>query len=245
MLSLRGTKPLIAEALAVSPAALLVYIFMWDSAEIHYDDENGNSGTTKWSHKGIAKELRLGKTTVLKAIDGLLDAGLIQRNGYVPTGKGSPKLSYRVTHPGMLDAQRYAISVMGLPSQREEARPTKPNYDNNDDSLELPEAPPPGNAESWQRAIDKIRDACAADGSNPGEPEIPQHILDGYRGRPAAVRAAQGLGEQEEGSRRQVRPEPFGWNKAIPKKEREALRAANAERVARYREERGLDAQIS
>ena len=218
----------------MSPTALLVYVFLWDSAWIHHDDEDGNSGTSKWSHKGIADKLRLGKSTVLKAINGLLDAGLIQHTGYLPTGKGSSKARYRVTHPETLDAQRYAISVMGPPSERKQARPIKPDYDNNDDSLELPAPPPPGDAKSWQRAIDKIRAACAADGSHPGEPEIPQHILDGYRGRSAAVRAAQGLGEPEKGTRRH--PEPFGWNKDIPKEERAALRRSNAARVARYRE---------
>ena len=219
----------------MSPAALLVYVFLWDSAWIHHKDEDGNSGTSEWSHKGIADKLRLGKTTVLKAINGLLDAGLIQHTGYLPTGKGSSKARYRVTHPEMLDAQRYAISVMGPPSERKQARPTKPNYDNYD-PLELPAPPPPGDAKSWQRAIDKIRAASASDGSHPGEPEIPQHILDGYRGRPAAVRAAEGYGAETQGSRRQVRPEPFGWNKDIPKEERAALRRSNAARVARYRE---------
>ena len=223
----------------MSPTALLVYVFLWDSAWIHHKDEDGNGGTTQWSHKGIAKELRLGKTTVLKAIDGLLDAGLIQRNGYVPTGKGSPKLSYRVTHPEMLDAQRYAIEVMGPPSERKETRPTKPDYGNHE-SFELPAPPPPGDPESWQRALNQIRDASAADGSHPGQPEIPRHILDGYRRGQEAIRPAEGSGAETQSDRRQIRPEPFGWNKAIPKDVRAELKRQNAERVARYREGAGL-----
>lgn len=234
----------------MSPTALLVYVFLWDSAWIHHEDENGNSGTTEWSHKGIAKELHLGKATVLKAVNGLLDAGLIQRNGYVPTGKGSPKLSYRVTHPEMLDAQRYAIEVMGPPSERKETRPTKPNYDNNYDPLELPEGPPSGDSESWWAALDYIRE-YPVDGADPGQPVVPQHVLDGYSRRQEAIRAAEGDGGEAPDSRRpielpktlpEVKRPAFGWNKAIPKKERAALRAANAERVARYREEQGLDA---
>ena len=225
----------------MSPTALLVYVFLWDSAWIHHKDEDGNSGTSKWSHKGIADKLRLGKTTVLKAINGLLDAGLIQHTGYLPTGKGSSKARYRVTHPEMLDAQRYAISVMGPPSERKQARPTKPDYDNHE-PFELPAPPPPGDPESWQGVLDQIRDASAADGSDPGQPEIPRHILDGYRRGQEAVRAAEGLGEETQSDRRQIRAEPFGWNKSIPKDVRARLKRQNAERVARYRKGAGLDA---
>jgi hypothetical protein len=63
----------------------------------------------------------LSKTTVLKAIDALLDDGMIQCLHLVPSGRGSWKRRYRVIHPGRLEAQRKAIAVMGpalLPSAR-------------------------------------------------------------------------------------------------------------------------------
>ena len=131
-LRLRGEQPLIREALEVGSSALLVYVLLWESAEKHHGKYSG--GTTTWSHSGLAKELKLGKATVLGAINGLLDAGLIQRAGVVPPqGKGTWKQRYRVTHPQMLSAQRYAISVMGPPSERPVSRgnPTL-NHDNRD-----------------------------------------------------------------------------------------------------------------
>ena len=129
-LRLRGEQPLIREALEVGSSALLVYVLLWESAEKHHEKRTG--GTTTWSHKGLGKELRLGNATVLKAINGLLDAGLIQRAGVVPCA-GTWKQRYRVTHPQMLAAQRYAISVMGPPSERPVMRgnPTL-NHDNRD-----------------------------------------------------------------------------------------------------------------
>ena len=225
---------MVEEALEVSPTALLVYVFLWDSAWVHHDDENGNSGTTKWSHKGIADKLHLGKATVLKAINGLLDAGLIQHNGYLPTGKGSSKASYRITHPEMLEAQRHAIKVMGPPSGRKQARPNKTNHDSYD-PLELPAPQSPGDAKSWQRALDQIRDACAADGADQGKPVVPQHVLDGYARRQEAVCATEGSGAHKGRNGRTA--EPFGWNKDISPERRAELKKANAERVARWREQ--------
>ena len=72
-------------------------------------------GTTSWSVKGIANQCGLGKATVIKALKKLLDAGFIQYAGHA-WGNGSPKRRWRVTHPKHLEAVRYAISVMGLPS---------------------------------------------------------------------------------------------------------------------------------
>ena len=59
-LKLRGTKPLIEEALEVGPKALLVYVCLWNSAEKHHEEATG--GTTTWSHKALADKLRMSNT---------------------------------------------------------------------------------------------------------------------------------------------------------------------------------------
>jgi hypothetical protein len=88
---------------------------MWEAA---WHDQRGScGGTTELSHKAIADLCHLGKATVLKAIDLLLDSGLIQFLHMVPCqGGGSWKRRYRVTHPEQLEAQRDALWVIGVPA---------------------------------------------------------------------------------------------------------------------------------
>lgn len=111
--------PAMREALALGSACGLVYGVMWEAA---WHDQRGRcGGTTELSHKAIADLCHISKTTVVKSVDRLLDDGLIQCLYLVPTGKGSWKRKYRVTHPQHLEAQREAIAVMGLellPSER-------------------------------------------------------------------------------------------------------------------------------
>ena len=114
-----GSCPAMREALALGGACGQVYGVMWEAA---WHDQRGEcGGTTELSHKAIADLCHLGNATVLKAIDALLDDGLIQCLHLVPTGRGSWKRRYRVIHPEQLEAQRAAIAVMGpalLPSER-------------------------------------------------------------------------------------------------------------------------------
>ena len=114
-----GSCPAMREALALGGACGQVYGVMWEAA---WHDQRGEcGGTTELSHKAIADLCHLGNATVLKAIDALLDDGLIQCLHLVPTGRGSWKRRYRVIHPEQLEAQREAIAVMGpalLPSER-------------------------------------------------------------------------------------------------------------------------------
>lgn len=95
----------------------LVYGVLWESA---WHDQRGDcGGTTSLSHKAIADLCHISKTTVLRAIDRLLDDGLISFLHMVPTGQGSWKRRYRVVHPTLVEAQRAAIGVIGTPpSQR-------------------------------------------------------------------------------------------------------------------------------
>ena len=245
MLKLRGTKPLIEEALKVGPRALLVYVWLWDSAEKHHESDTG--GTTTWSHKALADKLRMSNTTVIASINGLLDAGLIQREGLVPPqgGKGSWKNRYRVTHPQMLEAQRQAISVMGPPSERPKPpKKEKPNDDN--EFYEFLESQSPAiSAATWE-STDVDWSSGPTDEPNRELSGLSESELERLRRGQEDVCPAEGSGAEAQGTRRQIRTrsvprcEPFGWNKSIPKEVRARLKRQNAERVARY--QGGLDA---
>lgn len=108
------------EALALGRECGLVYGVMWEAA---YHDRRGRcGGTTELSHKGIADLCHLGNASVLKAVDLLLDDGLIQFLHLVPTGKGSWKRRYRVTHPDQLKAQRAAVDLIEVPASERAKR---------------------------------------------------------------------------------------------------------------------------
>ena len=81
--------------------------------------------------------LRLGKTTVLKAIEALLDHGFISFDGFIATGKGSPKRIYRVTPVDQLEAKRHAIEIMGKPSTRKLRPPKAPDLKIDESFLEF------------------------------------------------------------------------------------------------------------
>lgn len=64
----------------------------------------------------MADLCHLGKATVLKAIDLLLDDGLIAFLYMVPSGQGSWKRKYRVVHPDRVEAQRAILDVHEKPA---------------------------------------------------------------------------------------------------------------------------------
>jgi hypothetical protein len=93
---------------------------MWEAA---WHDQRGDcGGTTQLSHKAIADLCHLGKATVLKAVDLLLDDGLIQFLHMVPTKQGSWKRRYRVTHPDHVEAQREILDLYELPASERAKR---------------------------------------------------------------------------------------------------------------------------
>ena len=92
-------------------------------------------GCTEWSVKGIARECHIGKDSVVEALKKLLDAGFIQYAGQA-AGNGGMKKKWRVTHPDQLEAVRYSIDVMGLPSLRWEEEPAVAEEEAMDDVLE-------------------------------------------------------------------------------------------------------------
>jgi len=108
------------EALALGRECGAVYGVMWEAA---WHDRRGEcGGTTELSHKALAVLCHMSKTTVLHAVDLLLDDGLIQFLHLVPTPKGSWKRRYRVTHPDHVEAQRAAIDLFEVPASERAKR---------------------------------------------------------------------------------------------------------------------------
>lgn len=120
--------------------AVQVYALMFESAfkDKRYDirgrakglpwkELRDTGGRSEWSVKGLADCLKLGKVTVNKAIDALLDQGFISFDGFISTRNGSPKRIYRVTPVDQLDAKRHALDIIGPPSLRKLKLPKDPD----------------------------------------------------------------------------------------------------------------------
>jgi hypothetical protein len=115
--------PMTREACRLGRECGLVYAVLWEAA---WHDRRGEcGGTTRMSHKALADVCHMSNTTVLRALDLLLDDGLISCLGLVDTeAGGTRKRLYRVIHPDQVEAQRAAIAVMGealSPSKRARA----------------------------------------------------------------------------------------------------------------------------
>tara|TARA_B100001964_G_scaffold89763_1_gene100883 strand:+ start:145 stop:630 length:486 start_codon:yes stop_codon:yes gene_type:complete len=105
--------------------AIQVYALLFESAfkDTRYDkrsyldwkDRRDAGGTTYWSIKAMAQVLMLGKATVLKAIDALLENGFISVEGYLSSKKISKQRIFRVTTIEQLEARRSALSFIGVP----------------------------------------------------------------------------------------------------------------------------------
>ena len=116
---LTGACPAMVQACRLGRECGLVYGVLWEAA--WHDCRGKCGGTTSTSHKALAGLCHMSKTTVLRAIDLLLDDGLIQFLHMVPTKQGSWKRRYRVTHPDHLEAQREALKILGPASERARA----------------------------------------------------------------------------------------------------------------------------
>mgnify|MGYP003347085770 CR=1 FL=1 len=115
-----GSCPLMREALALGQECGVVYGVLWEAA---WHDQRGScGGTTELSHKALAGLCRMSKGTVLRAVDRLLDDGLIQFLHMVPTKQGSWKRRYRVTHPEQVEAQRAVIELFEVPASERAKR---------------------------------------------------------------------------------------------------------------------------
>ena len=132
MVFINTPPPIYEIAQLKTTGAVQVYALMFESAfkDKQYDiagrkkgrpwtELRDTGGRSEWSVKGLADCLRLGKSTVNKAIEVLIDHGFISFDGFMSTCKGSPKKIYRVTPVDQLEAKRAAIEIMGKPQTRQ------------------------------------------------------------------------------------------------------------------------------
>ena len=116
MILLNNVEPPLKEVAMLGSNPLRVYLILFEAAQ---HDVRGNcGGTTSWTIKGIASELGIKRDTVSRALNKLLDTGYIQIAGEQPNKESSRSTIWRVTHPKMMEAVRYAIELMGPPSER-------------------------------------------------------------------------------------------------------------------------------
>ena len=107
---LRDTAPPFREVLGLGRPTAAVYGVLWESAA---RDERGDcGGLCTWTVSGLAGVCSMGRATVITALKQLLDHGFIQ---FSETSTPHNRV-WRVTHPKHLEAVRYSIDVMGLPS---------------------------------------------------------------------------------------------------------------------------------
>ena len=118
--SIRGAIAPFRDVAKYGYAAVAVYSLLFESAERDFTFHRpGNAapnitgGTTYWSYKAIAETLHMGKATVIKSIDKLLDNGFITVIGYAPSATGSMHRVYRVLHPKHIQDQKFILEVIG------------------------------------------------------------------------------------------------------------------------------------
>ena len=116
MILIDKCQPMLSDVALLGSNPLRVYAMLFESAQNDIRDRAG--GTTSWTIKGLAHELSIERKTVARALFKLLDTGYIQIAGEKNNRDGSRSTIWRVTHPKMLDAVRYSIELMGLPSER-------------------------------------------------------------------------------------------------------------------------------
>ena len=121
--SLRCTTAPIRDVSNLGYASVAVYSLLFESAykehEFHRPAHGApyiTAGTTHWSHKAISQTLHMGKATLIKAIDRLLDNGYVTVIGYSPSPTGSVHRVYRVLHPDHIQDQQHALDVIGIPA---------------------------------------------------------------------------------------------------------------------------------
>jgi len=110
---LTNANPPLLEVAKLGAKVLGVYTLLWEAAKRDVRGECG--GTTSWSTTGLAKQLQMSRNTVQKALDVLLDNGWISVIGSTTSETGKPHRVYRVLHPSLVEAQRYALDVIGTP----------------------------------------------------------------------------------------------------------------------------------
>ena len=76
---LAGSCPRMQEAFALGRECGAVYAVLWEAA--WHDDRGSFGGTTQMSHKALSEICGMSSKTVIKAVDLLMDDGLISCEG--------------------------------------------------------------------------------------------------------------------------------------------------------------------
>ena len=123
MILLDKCTPHLNDVALLGSNPLLIYVILFEAAQ---QDIRGNcGGTSTWTIKGLASELGIKRETASRALNTLLDAGLVQIAGEESNLIGSRNTIWRVTHPHMINRVRYSIEIMGPPSIRLKKMRTK------------------------------------------------------------------------------------------------------------------------
>ena len=154
MVLIKRPPPIYKVAQVKTNGTVQIYALMFESAfnDKQYDkrgrakglawkDLRDTGGRREWSVKGLADCLMLGKVTVSKAIEALLDQGFISFDGFISTRKASPKRIYRVTPVDQLEAKRQALEILGTPSLRQPKLPKAPDLMVDESFIDFIDAP--------------------------------------------------------------------------------------------------------
>jgi hypothetical protein len=110
---LNSVDPPYLDVAKLGAKVLGVYTILFEAAKRDIRGDCG--GTTSWSTSGLASRLSMSRNTAQKALDVLLDNGWISVIGTASSGVGKPHRVYRILHPSLVEAQQYAIDVIGTP----------------------------------------------------------------------------------------------------------------------------------
>ena len=117
-------EPLYQDAIALGSSAAKVYLFLWKAAGMDHCRKIYN--TNNWTIKGIASEVGMKRETVGRAVDKLLDDGLLSVIAEEENGNGSRNTIWGITNSDWITNVRYAVDMMGdKPSVRLKKMRTK------------------------------------------------------------------------------------------------------------------------
>jgi hypothetical protein len=122
---LTDAKPPLQEVAKLGAKPSQLYGILWESAlmdvsydkrrDLPYECRRDTGGTTTWTIKGLADYVGSCRKTITKSLEKLLDAGFIQAENFIPASYGNNRTIFRVVHPQMLEAVRYANDIIGTP----------------------------------------------------------------------------------------------------------------------------------
>ena len=111
---------------SVSAQTIAIYAHLWESAywaqnldraDREFWSDRRDTGGTKWSIDGIAKQLHIGHTTAEKAINTLIKHSFIRVLHFKATKKGrrKRKRKFQIIHPSQIDSIRESLEILEEP----------------------------------------------------------------------------------------------------------------------------------